>query len=247
MALRRLPQSKLAVGVPNLYGNIGGSAPAAPSAPVPTLLQGLANLQGSPYMPNAGGVGGSVGATTAEAQAQAAYAAPILIQPGQFAWSKAPTAPSAILSVGGSAPASGSSSGIPIAAPTYPTLSLSTAHQVIAQQATSPAAAQYVAGTLGSAAAGHPTAIANAEVLNLAQRLQIQAQYVAKYLGQSQAAAIAKGLHLTTPMQIPLGTGKYDPLLPLYLEQTVDAMIAGNQDPSQLAQLSAALYQAPSA
>ena len=44
-------------------------------------------------------------------------------------------------------------------------------------------------------------------------------------------------------MQVPKGTGKYDRNLPLYLEQTVNAMRATNRDPTQLRQLAAALYQ----
>lgn len=130
---------------------------------------------------------------------------------------------------------------IPIAASTPPSLSLSTAHQLVAQGTSNPAAGQYIAATVTAANSGHPTAQANAELLNLATRLQIQAQYVAKYVGQAAAAQIAKGLHMSSPPQMPMGTGKYDAALPLALEQTVDAMIATNKDPAQLRQLAASL------
>jgi hypothetical protein len=132
---------------------------------------------------------------------------------------------------------------IPVAAPAPPTIGLGDAHQIVGQQGTSGAASTFIAGTLASAAAGHPTAIANAEVLNLAQQLQIQGAYVGKYLGPQAAAAITKGLHMTVPPQLPRGTGKYDKDLPLILEQTVDAMIASNQDPTQLEHFAASLYQ----
>jgi hypothetical protein len=135
--------------------------------------------------------------------------------------------------------------GIRISAPGFlqtPTLTLPQAHQIIAQAPTNPAAAGYVAATVASANAGHPAGVAAAKVLSLAQRLQIQAAYVAKYVGPKQAAAVAKGLGMTVPMQIPKGTGRYDRNLPLYLEQTVTAMLATNRDPSQLAQLARALY-----
>lgn len=131
---------------------------------------------------------------------------------------------------------------IPLATPVAPTVTLAQAHQAIAQAPTSPAAAGFVVGTSASAAAGHPVGVANQAVLDLARRLQIQAAYVGKYLGQTQAAAIAAGLHMTSPMQTPQGTGLYDPQLPLYLEQTVTAMRSTNKDPAQLRQLSEALY-----
>jgi len=132
---------------------------------------------------------------------------------------------------------------IPLAVSTAPSLTLAQAHQALAQAPTSSAAASFVSGTATSAAAGHPLGQANQAVLDLARRLQIQAAYVGKYLGHSQAAQIAAGLHMTFPMQTPKGTGLYDPDLPLYLEQTVTAMKNTNRDPVQLQQLSAALYE----
>jgi len=131
---------------------------------------------------------------------------------------------------------------IPLAALGKPSITLAHAHQIVAQRGSSAHAARFISRTLKSAATGHPTGIANAEVLSLAQRLQIQAAYVGKYLGMSQAKAIAQGLHMTSPMQVPIGAGLYDAALPLYLEQTVTAMKNTNRDPAQLRQLAAALY-----
>jgi hypothetical protein len=55
----------------------------------------------------------------------------------------------------------------------------------------------YVAGVARSAASGHPAGVLAAEVLSLAQRLQIQAKFVARYVGAAEAKLILSGLALT--------------------------------------------------
>lgn len=139
----------------------------------------------------------------------------------------------------------GRKGGIAIAAPAHPTITLAHAHQFIAQHDSNPHAARFVSRTFKTAATGHPTAIANREVLKLAHRLQVQAGYVAKYVGQPEAAAIAAGLHMTNPPQLPLGDGLYDPMLPRCLEETITAMRNTNRDPVQLQQFAEALCVSP--
>jgi hypothetical protein len=88
--------------------------------------------------------------------------------------------------------------GIPIAGPpaVTPPLTVGQGQGILgAAAAGDPGASAYVNGVTRSANSGHPLGILAAEVLSLAQRLQIQAKFVARYIGPNEAALILSGLH----------------------------------------------------
>jgi hypothetical protein len=103
-------------------------------------------------------------------------------------------------------------------------------------------AKQVVASSLTHAKAGHPIAVYNAQMLDAAHRIAIQAGYVSRYLGPAAAQAILQGANL---LALPRGSGKYDATLPLVLEQTVDAIVRDpNATTADLQTFAAALLQA---
>ena len=75
-----------------------------------------------------------------------------------------------------------------------PTLTLADAHKVVTSAGT--AAQAFADASARDAARGDPTAIGNLAVLSLAQRLQIQAEFVRKWFGDAAAAEILTGRHL---------------------------------------------------
>jgi hypothetical protein len=75
-----------------------------------------------------------------------------------------------------------------------PSITLGQAHQIVSSP--TPANQTYIAQTAASADAGHAVGIGNAEVLSIAQRLQVEAKYVQRYLGAAAGQAILQGLHV---------------------------------------------------
>jgi hypothetical protein len=212
--------------VPNLSGDVAGASSAKSwVAPLPV------SSTPAPFKLFAGG-------------------APTMKSPGPVGSSLPPMGPwgvsSPFLGPGLAAALSSIAAGVS-SAPPQPTgtynpgipIPLPVAHVIVGTVPGNQGSSTIVSTITQGAAAGNPVAVANAKMLDLAQRLQIQASFAEQYLGPSVVAGILAG----NPAALQVGTGKYDPNLPLVLEQTVDAMIATSKNAADLEQLAEALYQ----
>jgi hypothetical protein len=84
-----------------------------------------------------------------------------------------------------------------------PSISLPTAVAVVQAAANGSASAQQMLTATSTAAgvpSGNPTAQGNQALVALADRINVQAQYVGKWFGQAYANQILAGAHLGTPV-----------------------------------------------